>query len=158
MVSNLFDSLLQELGKAMDIPNLTADSNNSCLIAFESGIEVQVEPYERDDFLLLVIDLGNVPAGRYREDVFKEALKSNGLPSPRFGTFAYSEQSNNLLLFDMLSLRDLNGEKIASAIEPLIEKAQKWKESLERGDIPLADNSMTSGYSGGGGGIFGLRP
>ncbi len=158
MVSNLFESLLQELGKAMSIPNLTADSNNSCLIAFESGIEVQIEPYERDEYLLLVIDLGQVPSGRYREDVFKEALKSNGLPNPRFGTFAYSEQSDHLLLFDMLSLRELNGEKIATALEPLIEKAQRWKESLERGDIPLADNSMTSGFTGGAGGIFGLRP
>lgn len=157
MVSDLFESILQEFGKAMDIPDLHADANNSCLITFDTGIEVQIEPYERDDFLLIVCDLGEVPPGRYREDVFKEALKSNGLPSPRPGTFAFSEQSNHLILFGLLSFRELNGEKIASFLYPFMDKAVVWKNSLERGDVPLAD-TMTTSHSGGPGGLFGLHP
>lgn len=157
MVSDIFESLLQELGKAMDIPNLHADANNSCLIAFDTGIEVQIEPFERDDFLLVVCDLGEVPPGRYREDVFREALKSNGLPSPREGTFAYSEQSNHLIIFGLLSFRELNGEKIATFLHPFMDKALVWKSSLERGDVPLA-NTMTTSHTSGPGGLFGLHP
>lgn len=157
MVGDLFESLLQEMGKAMNIPDLHADSNNSCLIAFDSGIEVQIEPYDRGEFLLIVCDLGEIPPGRYREDVFREALKSNGLPHPRPGTFGYSEQSNHLIFFGLLSLRELNGEKIASFMEPFMEKAAAWKNALERGDVPLAD-TMTTSHAGGPGGLFGLRP
>lgn len=157
MVSDLFESILQEFGQAMEIPDLHADANNSCLIAFDTGIEVQIEPYERDDFLLIVCDLGEVPPGRYREDVFREALKSNGLPSPRPGTFAFSEQSNHLVLFGLLSFRELNGEKIASFLYPFMDKAVVWKKSLERGDVPLAD-TMTTSHAGGPGGLFGLHP
>jgi hypothetical protein len=157
MVGNLFESLLQELGKAMNISDLHADANNSCLIAFENGIEIQVEPYDRDDFLLIVCDLGEVPPGRFREDVFREALKANGLPSPRHGTFAYSEQSNHLILFGMLSFRELNGERIASFLYPFMEKADAWKKTLEHGDVPLA-NTMTTSRTSGPAGLFGLRP
>ena len=148
MVQELFDSLLKELGNAIDIEDLHPDSNNSCLIGFESGIEIQIEPYNRDDFLLMCCDLGRIPPGRYREDVFREALKANGMPHPRYGTFAYSEQSDHLILFGLLSYRELNGEKIASFLFPFKEKAERWKEALERGAVPLADTMTTSRPSG----------
>lgn len=155
MVVDLFESILQDIGKAMNIPDIHADANNSCLIAFDTGIEVQIEPFERDDFLLIVCNLGEVPPGRYREDVFREALKSNGLPHPRYGTFAYSKQSDHLLLFGLISFREINGEKVASFIYPFMEKAAAWKQALERGDVPLA-NTMTTSQTSGPGGLFGL--
>lgn len=155
MVEEPFESLLQDIGKAMNIPNIHADANNSCLIAFDTGIEIQLEPFERDEFLLIVCDLGEVPPGRYREDVFKEALKSNGLPFPRYGTFAYSEQSGHLLLFGLISFREINGEKVASFLYPFMEKAVVWKQFLEKGDVPLAD-TMTTSQTSGPGGLFGL--
>jgi hypothetical protein len=107
--------------------------------------------------MLISTDLGQVPAGRYREDVFREALKSNGLLDKHPGIFGYSEQSDHLILFGMLSLRELNGEKIASFLLPYMEKAEKWKKALDSGDVPVAD-TMTTGRMGGPGGLFGLRP
>lgn len=157
MVQELFDSLLNELGEAMDIKGLAPDANNSCLIGFESGIEIQIEPYSKGDFLLICCDLGRIPPGRYREDVFREALKSNGLPHPRYGTFAYSEQSDHLILFGLLSYKELNGEKIASFVYPFKEKAERWKAALERGDVPLAD-TMTTSRTSGPFGMFGMSP
>ena len=156
MVSDFFDTLLQEIGEAMEIDDLHLDASNTCLIRFKSGIEIYLEPYEKDQFLLIFCDLGNVPAGRFREDVFREALKSNGLPYPHNGTFAYSEQSDHLLLYSLLSYRELNGEKVASHLYPFIEKAKTWKETIERGSVPVADTT-TTGRRIGPGGIFGLH-
>jgi len=156
MVHDIFDSVLQELGDTLEIEDLHLDDTGTCLIKFDTELEVYIEPYARDDFMLISTDLGEVPGGRYREDVFREALKSNGLPIPRYGTFAFSEQSDHLVLFGLLSLRELNGEKIATFLHPFMDKALVWKEAIAGGDIPVAD-TMTTSHAGPAG-MFGLRP
>jgi hypothetical protein len=157
MVQDVFDSILQELGNAIGIEDLHLDEAGTCLIKFESGLEVYIEPFEKDAFMLLSTNIGEVPAGRYREDVFREALKANGLPAPRFGTFAFSDQSDQLILFGLLSLRELNGEKIAVFLHPFAEKALLWKTAIAGGDVPVAD-TMTTSQTTGPAGMFGLRP
>jgi len=157
MVGQLFPSLLEELGKELEIKNLEPGDNDSCIISFPSGIEIQIEPYQKGDFLLLCVDIGEVPPGRYREDVFREALKANGMPYPRHGIFAYSEQSDHMLIFELISLHELNGVRIASVLIPLKEKAEKWKEALDSGVVPLAYVASTTSAAGSGG-IFGLQP
>jgi len=136
MVSDLFESLLQELAKSLQIKDLKPDPNNSCLIHFQNGLEVQIEPFEKDDKLLLVIDLGQIPKGRFREDVFRESLIANGIPSP--GTFAYSDQSDHLLLMELMPFDELNGEKIAATLSSMLEKAKIWKDNLDSGAVPIA--------------------
>ncbi len=157
MVADLFDSLLAELAKSLDISDLHTDNNNTCLIAFKTGIEVYIEPFQRGESMLISTNIGTLPPGRYREDVFREALKSNGLPLPRFGTFAYSEQSDQLILFGLLSLRELNGEKIAAFLGPFMEKSLAWKCAVNDGVVPLAETVSTKA-SKGPMGMFGLRP
>lgn len=154
MVQNAFESLLSELARSLDIKELRPDSNNSCLIHFQNGTEVQIEPFARGEDLLLVIDLGVVAKGRYREEVFREALKANGLPWPRHGVFCHSDQSDHLLLYKLMPLKDLNGERIASFMGPFLEKGTKWKEHLERGEVPVVD---APGVASGGRGVFGLK-
>jgi Tir chaperone protein (CesT) family len=152
MVSDLFESLLQELGEAMKIANLHPDSNNSCLIRLKSGLKIQLELDKKGDFLILGTDLGVVPSGKYREDLFREALKSNDTPYPLHGIFSYSKKTDHLILFEKIPLKDLNGGKIATAITPFVEKATVWKEAIEHNDIPVTQ-SFTSGKQTG---MFGL--
>jgi hypothetical protein len=138
MVGNVYEMLLSELAKAMDIKELRPDQNNTCLIKFPTGLEVQIEPFRKGEELLIVINLGKIPPGRYREDVFLQALIANGQPWPRRGVFCYSDQSDQLLLFKLMPYKDLNGERIASFLTPFVEKGEKWKESLVRGEVPVA--------------------
>lgn len=155
MVSDLFEVLLQELGKAMNIEDLTPDSNNTCLIRFKVGLDIQIEPWQKGEFLLIGCPVAVIPPGRFRENVFREALKANALPLPRYGAFAYVASSQKLVLYSMLSLRELTGEKIAAFLAPFMEKALTWKQTIDRGDVPLADVVMTGGPRGPGG-LFGL--
>lgn len=158
MVSDYFESLLHELGEALKIDNLSADANNTCLLQFnEHDLQVQIEPYQKGDFLLICSDLGNVPRGRYREDVFREALKTNGLAPPRHGIFAFSEQTDHLVLYALLSMRELNGEKIAAFLTTFIEKGSAWKQAIASGVVPVA-NTMRTSRAAGPTGMFGLRP
>jgi hypothetical protein len=153
MVTDFFGNFLQELGQVMNIPNLHPDDNNSCLIKFQSGIQVQLELERNGYFLVLGTDLGDVPGGKYRENVFCEALKANGLPYPRFGNLAYSTQSSHLVLFDRFNTAELKAQKLAEFFPPFIEKAQVWKDAISKGTLPAISGAEVKSD----GGIFGLR-
>lgn len=153
MVTNVFGILLQELGKQMDNIELVPDSNNSCLIHLKEGINIQLEIDKTGLFLILGADLGEVPPGKYRENLFREALKANDLPHPINGTLAFSKKSEHLVLFDKISIEGLQGEHIATHIQPFTQKAILWAEALKRGDIPISGVSSAQKGSG----IFGLR-
>ncbi len=142
MVVDMLASLLEELSNIVHFP-LRPDSNNSCLLRMPTGLQVQLEIYKGSDFLIGA-DLGNVPVGRYREDLFKEALKANYLPPPRYGIFAYTQQKDSLILFSLLPLEDLTGEKIAAHLLPFTQKALQWQQAIRRGDIPVIEEASQS--------------
>lgn len=157
MVTDRFGMLLEEVGKILEVPDLHSDTHNSCLIKFKEGIEVQIEiDKHTEDFLIIGTDLGEIPAGKYRENIFLEALKANGMPYPRWGNFAYSAQTQHLMLFEMLSLHDLTGGQIASFLSQFLLKAKAWKDALATGNMPPL--TITEGSLAKPGGIFGLKP
>lgn len=157
MITDLFGSILQELSVALKIPppGLYPDVNNSCLLKLKGGIIVQIELDRDGTHLIVGSELGVIRSGRYRENVFTEALKANNLPYPRYGTFAYSRQSDQLILFEMLEIRDLTGQKVADFLPPFLAKIGLWKEAIERGDVPVIATYTTGGHAPG---LFGLRP
>lgn len=93
MVTDFFGSLLQELGKVLEIPDLHPDRNNSCQIVLKNGLNLQIELDRSGQFLIFGADLGVVPPGRYRENLFREALKANDMPHPIHGILAYSKKN-----------------------------------------------------------------
>ena len=75
------------------------------------------------------------------------------MPGIRHGVFAYSKQTDHLILFEMFNLRELTGAKVAEFIPLFLQKAKLWKEALEKSDIPASTS-----YAGKSSGIFGLKP
>lgn len=156
MATDFLGVMLQEMGTIMEIPDLQPDRNSSCLIKLKNGLKIQLELDKSGQFIILGADLGTVPPGKYRENLFREALKANDMPYPNHGTLAYSRKSDRLVLFEHLNIKDLNGEKVAVEISPFSEKALIWKDALQRGDVPVLNQSYMS--QGSGGGMFGLKP
>lgn len=154
MMTDVFSTLLQELGELIKINDLHPDSNNSCLIKLPNGLEIQLEPDSRSEFLIIGTTIGSVPQGRYRESIFREALKANGMPLPRYGIFSFSKKSDKLVLFDRLHLKDLSGLKIFDFIKPFAEKAFSWKGSIAQGEIPSIIGTYSSTSHAG---MFGMK-
>lgn len=152
MVKEVFETLLEELGQAINIPDLHPDRNHTCLINFPNGLQVQIEMDNFGQGVILGSDLGLITSGRYRANYFREALKANAQPYPQHGILSYSQKTNHIVIFESLHLKDLTGEKIADGLIPFTEKALLWKEALTKGDIPSVSGTHT--FSG----MFGLRP
>lgn len=152
MVKEIFETLLEEAGKVLNIADLHPDRNHSCQVRLINGLTIQIEmdPYQQG--VILGCDLGGLPTGKYRENVFREALKINGQKAPHHGILAYSSKSDHMVLYEVLPLKDLTGERIADEIAPFAEKALLWKEALSHGETPTLSNVRTSQ------GMFGLRP
>ncbi|MCB1114053.1 MAG: CesT family type III secretion system chaperone [Chlamydiia bacterium] len=152
---DLLESLLDEFGKAVEIENLTADENRSCLIKLpEDGPEIQLELDKPEEHLIIGCNLGFVPPGRYRENLFKTALLANALPPPRNGDFAFSKKSDQIVLTAKLSIKELNGQKIAAVWDPFIEKATLWTQAIKDGEVPAVHGAYATKSSGRG--MFGL--
>lgn len=153
MASNKLVAILQDLGRSTMIPirDLAPDRNNSCLISLPGGVEIQLESDREDKNLMIGCKLSEVPLGRYKENLFREALKANG-QQDGYGSFGYIPRTNQLVLFDMLSYNDLSGEKVADFLEKFLEKAMTWRTAINNGEIPSLVFSHRSGS-----GMFGLR-
>lgn len=153
MVTDSFGLLLEEIGKLLDIPKLAPDRNNSCLINFPKGPPIQFEIEKMGNHFLIACDLGEVPTGPYRENVFREALKYNGRPFPHACQFAYSKQTNKLVITHLLPLANLRGEQVIEALTPFQAIAIQWQEALARGEVPASEGV----FQGGGAKPFGMK-
>ena len=148
MVGDLFSHLLEELGTALKI-KLQPDKNNACVLKFNNGIEVQIEPAHRGKQIIIATELGQLSQGRFRENIFREALKSNGLPPPRNGIFAYSKKNESLVLYDWLFIEHVTGELLAQYLQQFTQKALLWKDSIARGEVPsFMSNELSFGPGG----------
>src|ERR1700722_15816960 len=101
MVSDRFSLFLEELGQVMQL-KLAPDSHESCMLRFPGNLEVRIDPDQLGETIYLTCDLGPLPQGKYRENIFREALKANGLPPPRIGVFSFNSHRESLLLFDQI--------------------------------------------------------
>lgn len=141
-----FDELLNELGKVLGVA-LHIDKHNACRLNINNFIHIQLEQDIMKDRVLFACYLCDIPPGKFREIVLKEALKANYI-YPRLGTFAYAERNNKLTLFDYLPIPGLNGEKMASFLFQFIEKASTWKQAVESGTTPSpAIEPLATGFS-----------
>lgn len=154
MVSNEFGYIIEELGRALEMPNLEPDEHNTCLLRFPGEVDIYLEMDKDSDHLLLGCDFGELPPGRYREDIFEAALKNNNHPPPLHGIIAFSKQANHLLMHERVWAHGLDGTALVDALMPFVAKAKKWKEAIENDQIPDISGQAPTSESG----IFGLNP
>ena len=155
MIGDTFSNLLEDLGKLFKTP-LKPDKLGACVLKFQNGIQVQLEVDSKGKNLILAAVLGILPQGRYRENIFREALKANGLPPPRFGVFAYGKKNESLVLCDELVLDELSAQKLADYLMQFTQKAEIWKNAITQGQVPsFLGNEMSFGQASSGG-LFGL--
>ena len=126
-----FSTLLGELGKILHLP-LHTDKYHACSIHIPP-LTVQLQLNSTQEELFLFAKLIEVPPGRFRENVLREALKTNGQPDPRPGLLGYIAASNQLALYQRYPLAILNGERLANLFAAFYEMGELWKKAIDSG-------------------------
>ena len=152
MVHGFYETLLGELSNLLNIPKLKPDHSNTCLLKMISGVDIYIEMDQKEDFVLLVCSLGSPGAGRYREDLFRAAMKANSMDPPLNGILGYSDTTEQLMIFDRVTTRDLNGDRFMDRLAPFEEKAVIWHESIKNNEVPVVETVHTTRRMG----MFGL--
>ncbi len=149
---NPFEDLIRELSSLLDV-TLHPDSHQSCMIYFPPDeVSVQIDLDTNADKILIGSQLGRINPGPYREKMFLQAMRTNGLSVVPRGVLAFSEKNDTLVLFQYLNLSYLNGEKLFQFLQLFKEHAKIWKRALESGDIPAIQEEIRPKT----GGMFGL--
>jgi len=154
MVSGILGQLLQEIGAKLGIPNLSPDNKDTCLIKLKNNVPIQFELDSLGQFLIMGTVIGTVTTGRYRIDLFKAALRSNGGTPPLHGIFAFSKKTDHLILYERFHIQNLRGDQIADEIAIFSEKAKVWIEAVAHNDVPIVQDANAPAMSQN---IFGLR-
>ncbi len=137
-----FQELLWDLGEIINVP-FHVDKNHACHIVLDGKLAVHMEMAQEEEKLLIGALLGEIPPGRFRENVLKESLKVNASPHS-FGVLSYIEKKNTLILQTSLDPDHLNGEKLAEFLDSFIREAESWREAISQGNF--APNKYLSAH------------
>lgn len=139
-MTSQFEEILEALGKIFHL-DLKIDQHHACSIAIENQITLQLQPDMAQENLFIFAKLIEIPPGKFRENVLKEALKANALPDPRIGSFGYIAPTNHLALFQKIPINLLGSEQLAAFIGAFIELGTRWKKAIASGlAAPLPQN------------------
>ncbi len=145
-----FAELLNELGAELGI-SLHADKINACTLNINDELEVQLECDPRQESLLVASFICDIPPGKFRENILRDALKTN-YPFPESGTLSYCDRNNKLSLFKYLQLSNINGHQLADFLTLFLEKAKNWRHGVETGNTTALVPTPSPPSSG----MFGL--
>ena len=126
-----FAQLLNDLSLLLDT-HLSPDKRGACKLNIEDTLHVQLEPDATREKLLFFCFLSEVAPGKFRENVLRDALKTNAYPSTP-GTLAFSERNNQLVLFANLNFSSLTAKKALDFLHLFMAKAQDWKQAITTG-------------------------
>ncbi len=147
-----FEALLSELGTELGI-TLHPDRKGACKLKINDIFHIQLESDAHQENLLIAAFICDLPPGKYRENILRDALKANW-PFAKNGTLAYSDRNNKLVLFSSLRLANLNGKKLAEFLSIFIDKANNWRIGVETGHTAHLVTAPTKSSSG----LFGMKP
>ncbi|MDJ0652485.1 MAG: CesT family type III secretion system chaperone [Simkaniaceae bacterium] len=138
-----FQELIWDLGQLIELP-LHIDKNHACNLLLDENLEVQMQMDKDQENVLICAFLGAISPGRFRQNVLKEALKVNGQYHP-FGSLAFYEKKNMLILHQFIPAEKVNGEKLVKSLEIFIEEAEEWRRALASGaTAPIKYHSVAS--------------
>jgi hypothetical protein len=126
-----YEDLIHQLGIEMNV-DLEPDLKNSVSLVLDGKITIQIEPDKYENRLIVGVFIITLPPGKFRENILKEALKQNTLPS-QTGVFAYNDILNQLLFFCYVPLEKLDGKKLFEFLVEVIAFIEPWQKAIESG-------------------------
>jgi hypothetical protein len=127
-----FEELLAELSKVFEL-KLHVDHHSACSIRIPDKLTVQLQLDAAQENLFLFSKLIEIPPGKFREDVLKEALKANGENESVPGVFGYIAATNHLALYQKFPMAILTGKRLAGFLGAFIDFGDTWRAAIQKG-------------------------
>lgn len=127
-----FADIIEELGDLMD-RDFTAELNHACRLLINETIYVQLEAETTGEFILATAEISELPPGRFRENILKDALKSNDLLEINRSILAYLGKENKLILFQYIPFHALTAPQLETYLSRLVSRAERWKKAIDGG-------------------------
>lgn len=124
-----FAEILKDLSILFSIP-LKRDKIGACSLKIDEKLHIQLKLDKTEEFIFIGGNIINIYPGKFRENVFLQTLKAN-FQIPRIGSFAFNEKDSNLMMYEYVSLKDLNIDKLKNILGQFIEKAFLWMEAIK---------------------------
>jgi len=131
-----YEEVIGQLAGELGI-ELAPDKNGTVMLQMKEGPEVRLEPTKEGDQLLIGMIIGDLEPGPGRATVLQAALIANGREWPRFGTFAYSRQLNQLVLSELVPFDGITGKRVKETLFLLVDQGRAWQEALKVGRLPI---------------------
>lgn len=132
MTMTPFEQLIRGLSVTFD-DAIGTDDGRTCRFRVNDKFSIQLELDPGQEKILVGSLICEVPPGKFRENVLKEALKDNSEPPPKHGILAYLDRNNFLALYEYLPLRTLTPETMMTYLVLFIEKAEAWHTAVHGG-------------------------
>lgn len=127
-----FNDLIYELSQILG-EELKADLNQICPLVIDEDYHVQLEMDISGDSILIGSFICELPPGKFRENILKDALKAQFETKDKKSILGYCEQINKLALFENVPNYDLNGETLFERLCNFVEQVKEWKEAIDKG-------------------------
>ncbi len=141
-MTDQFEELLKALGHVFHLP-LHIDKHHACSIQVHNQLIIQLKPDPSLENLFIFSKIIEIPPGKFRENVLREALKANASTDPRVGIFGYIASTNQLALFQRYPFGILNGERLAGLVGAFLEYCETWRKAIE-GGFPAPPSSSST--------------
>ncbi len=133
-----FYDLIDELSEFFNEP-LIAEVNDTCKLLVNEKIEVQIEMDFMGEFIIIAAIISELPPGKFRENILKDALKSNHLIDSHRSFLAYIGVNNQLIVSENLFAHAITAEQLYNNIIALTKRAKKWQDAINRGETSPQD-------------------
>lgn len=124
---------------------LYPDSHDACQLLVGDHGKVQLEMDITGEKLLIGAIIIEIPLGKFRENVLKQALVDNATAYPYYGYLCYIQKLNALALYDLLPIKNLTGPSLVKYISHFAGKAELWRKAISSGQPSPNVVSTTSG-------------
>lgn len=126
------NDLLEAIGVSLELPGLSLDENDHCVLLFDDKVVLNIELNEEKELLIIYSYLGEVPfAGR--EIIFETLLESNLFWKDTQGaTIGIDKQTQTVVLAFPMELPLKRKEIFEERLALFVEVTESWIKKLEK--------------------------
>ena len=132
---NPFEEFIHTLSIGLNLP-LTAEKGILCKLQIDEKLSLYLQYDEANDLLLIGCLVGEIPPGKFRENVLKEALKQNAY-YPRIANLCYTEKGNKLAFYTHKSFERIDAQTASHLIESYIAYGMSWHTAIQTGNLSM---------------------